>query len=190
MKLLSVLSSVGVGAALVYFLDPVSGNRRRALVREGAQRRFRDAQDYLDTASRDLMNRSKGVIGEMRSHLQAQKVSDDLLVRRVAAKLGHHVIHAKSIGITADNGCVTLQGPILRSQVDDLIEAIQRVPGVKEIRNELEIHETPDIPELQGGTTLSRKRWTPGKRLAVGSAGLVLAVSTRTLMRGRTARRA
>ena len=43
MKLLSVLTSVGIGAAMVYLFDPVSGNRRRAFVRERANRSVHDA---------------------------------------------------------------------------------------------------------------------------------------------------
>ncbi|WP_176736733.1 BON domain-containing protein [Oligoflexus tunisiensis] len=182
MKLLSVLTSAGIGAALVYLFDPDSGNRRRALIRERANRTVHDAQRFLDVASRDLQNRSRGVVEGMRSRLVGQTVDDDRLVRRVAARLGHHMSRAKAVGITAENGVVTLQGPVLSSEVDSVVRAISRVPGVKELRNELQVHESPDTPEMH---KTQRKRWTPGRRLAVGSAGLILAASTRSLMRGR-----
>jgi hypothetical protein len=180
MKLLSVLTSAGIGAAFVYLFDPVSGNRRRALMREKAQRTVHDAQHFFDVASRDLQNRSLGMIEEMRSRLSGQKVDDDKLVRRVAAKLGHHVMRARDIGITAENGVITLQGPVLSSEVDDVIHAVARIPGVVEVRNQLEVREVSgEMPQRM------RRRWTPARRLAVGSAGLILAASTRSLMRGR-----
>lgn len=180
MKLLSVLTSAGIGAALVYLFDPVSGNRRRALVRERASKSVHDAQRFLDIASRDLQNRSLGMMEEMRSRMAGQKVDDDKLVRRVAAKLGHHMMRAKDVGITAEDGVVTLQGPVLSSEIDAVLRAIGRIPGVREVRSQLEIHEPSD--EMQH---TQRKKWTPARRLAMGSAGLILAASTRSLMRGR-----
>jgi hypothetical protein len=180
MKLLSVLTSAGIGAALVYLFDPVSGNRRRALVREKANRSVHDAQRFLEVASRDLQNRSLGMVEELRSRMAGQSVDDDKLVRRVAAKLGHHVSRARELGITAENGIVTLQGPILSHEVDAAIRAIARIPGVREVHNQLEVHEAS--ADMQHP---SRKKWTPARRLAMGSAGLILAASTRSLMRGR-----
>ncbi len=180
MKLLSVLTSAGIAAAFVYFYDPVSGKRRRTLMRERANRTVHDAQHFLDVASRDLQNRSFGIMEELRSRLAGQKVDDDKLVRRVAARLGHHMMRAKDVGITAEDGVVTLEGPILSSEIDAVIRAIQRIPGVRELRNQLTIHEaSADM------TQTMRKKWTPARRLAVGSAGLILAASTRSLMRGR-----
>lgn len=188
-SLLSVLSSAGLGAALVYMFDPVSGNRRRAMVRERANKTIRDAQGFWNSATHDLSNRSKGILEEMRARLVEQKVDDDRLVRRVAAKLGHHMFRAKAVGITAEDGVVTLQGPILSSELDAVLRAIARIPGLKEVRNELEVHDTSDIPELQAAQQ-GRKKWTPARRLAVGSASLILVASTRSLMRGRGTQRA
>lgn len=180
MKLLSMLTSAGIGAALVYLFDPVSGNRRRTLMRERANRTVHDAQRFLDAASRDLQNRSLGMIEEMRSRLAGLEVDDDKLVRRVAAKLGHHMMRAKDVGITAEGGVVTLHGPVLSTEIDSVIRAVHRIPGVKELRNQLEIHEASE----DMAQTL-RKKWTPARRLAIGSAGLILAASTRSLLRGR-----
>jgi len=183
-SLLSVLSSAGLGATLAYFFDPVSGNRRRAVVRERANKTVRDTRNFWYSARHDLSNRSRGLVEEMRARLVEQQVDDDRLVRRVAAKLGHHMLRAKAVGIIAEDGVVTLQGPVLSSELDAVLRTIRRIPGVKEVRNELEVHETSDIPELE--TSLQgRKKWTPAQRLAIGSAGLILAASTRSLIRGR-----
>jgi hypothetical protein len=180
MKLLSMLTTAGIGAALVYLYDPVSGNRRRAVVRERANKGIQDAQRFLEVSSRDLQNRSLGMLEEMRSRLAGQKVDDDKLVRRVASKLGHYMSRAKDVGITAEDGVVTLEGPILSTEVDAVMRMIARIPGVREVHNQMELHEaSADMPQ-----TL-RKKWTPARRLAVGSAGLILAASTRSLMRGR-----
>jgi hypothetical protein len=70
-----------------------------------------------------------------------------------------------------------------------VLRAIRRIPGVKEVHDGLEVHETSDIPELQASLQ-SRKKWTPAQRLAVGSAGLILVASTRSLIRGHGTQRA
>ena len=81
-------------------------------------------QRFLEIASRDLQNRSLGMMEEMRSRLAGQTVDDDKLVRRVAAKLGHHMQHAKEVGVTAENGIITLEGPILSTEVDAVMRVI------------------------------------------------------------------
>jgi uncharacterized membrane protein len=84
--------------------------------------------------------------------------------------------------VTVSEGRVTLSGPVLSEEVDDLIRQIGRVRGVQEVRNELEIHQSSEgVPALQGeaAPTDSRDRdenWTPTTRLLVGVAGGTLAV--------------
>ncbi|MEW5918940.1 MAG: hypothetical protein AB1762_21230, partial [Gemmatimonadota bacterium] len=59
-----VLGSVGVGAALMYFLDPVRGARRRSLVRDKLTHALRVAGEAAGTTSRDMQNRLRGAAAE------------------------------------------------------------------------------------------------------------------------------
>jgi osmotically-inducible protein OsmY len=53
--------------------------------------------------------------------------------------------------VEASGGTVTLSGPILRREVDGLIEIVTKVRGVKAIEDRLEVREAPgDLPGLQG----------------------------------------
>jgi hypothetical protein len=54
------------GAAAVYFLDPVRGKTRRALLRDKASSWADQAQDYADKTARDLSNRATGLMHETR----------------------------------------------------------------------------------------------------------------------------
>ena len=54
------------GAAAVYFLDPVRGRARRALVRDKVSSWANQAQDYADKTARDLSNRATGLMHETR----------------------------------------------------------------------------------------------------------------------------
>lgn len=65
------------------------------------------------------------------------------LAARVCAELDHRVEHGKGIQVFADNNRVTLRGVALRDELDDVIDAVQRVKGVRAIDNKLDLHERP-----------------------------------------------
>jgi len=56
-----VLAGMAVGALAMYMLDPVQGNRRRAMARDKAYSAKVHAGKWVDTTSRDIANRAKGV---------------------------------------------------------------------------------------------------------------------------------
>ena len=183
-KQLTFISGLGLGAGLMYWFDPDKGRRRRAQVRDQLAHTARVAGDTLDKASRDISNRIDGLIAEMGSMLKREAVSDDVLVARVRAKLGRVVSHPHAIEVRAERGRVTLRGPVLAGEVDELLKAVSAVPGVREVENQLEVHERPDdVPALQGELFRSgeqslrmRTNWPPATRLLVGAAGGALAL--------------
>src|SRR2546423_9072679 len=63
------LGAVGVGAALMFFLDPDRGNRRRALLRDKAMRLAKNSGASFRKATRDLGNRATGILAETRSRV-------------------------------------------------------------------------------------------------------------------------
>jgi hypothetical protein len=65
--------------------------------------------------------------------------------------MGRHVRNAHPIAIAAEEGVVTVDGPILADEVDGLLAAIRSVPGVMTVENELEVHETIDEADLAPG---------------------------------------
>ena len=62
--MIAFLAGVGTGAALMYFLDPDRGGRRRALVRDKAVGLTNDARQAINAASADLSNRAYGAYAE------------------------------------------------------------------------------------------------------------------------------
>jgi hypothetical protein len=65
-QLCNVLTAVGVGAAAMYFLDPVAGNRRRALLRDKIIHWQHKASDVADAKLRHVRNRAYGTLAEVR----------------------------------------------------------------------------------------------------------------------------
>jgi len=63
----AILAGVGVGAALMYLFDPEGGGRRRALMRDKATKLNRQTREAIEGKAKDLSNRAKGVVHELKS---------------------------------------------------------------------------------------------------------------------------
>ncbi|MFW5940154.1 MAG: SRPBCC family protein [Chloroflexota bacterium] len=172
---ITLLGGLGAGAALMYLLDPQQGRRRRALARDQMVRVASRSGKAVEPTLDDLGNRTRGMMHEMRKRVLDKEVDDEVLVRRVRAELGRYVSHPGSIGVTAQEHKVILHGPILEHEVERLLKAVRRVPGVKEVDNQMSLHKTPgNVPGLQGGDVppaLRENEWSPTARLLTGTAG-------------------
>jgi BON domain len=175
-----VLVGAGIGAAVIFMMDPAGGGRRRALVRDKIVRASRLTRDGLDATARDMGNRARGIAAATRSRLSNGEVDDDTLIERVRAKLGRVSSHPRAIDVLSDDGIITLRGPILASEVPNVIAAIRAVRGVEDVVNHLQAHESAlGIPSLQGegriggsNFDIMHRNWAPGRRALVG-AGVV-----------------
>ena len=175
------MSGLIAGGIALYFLDPDKcGHRRRILARDKAIRAEHLVSRFTDKTVRDLGNRTRGVIAEAWAKVREREVPDDVLVRRVSARIGHVVSHPRALRVDAHDGVVKLHGPILEDEVERLLATVQSVRGVRAVENNLEPHKTADIPSLQGGSRRSaqpellQERWAPATRTLVGLGGLGL----------------
>jgi hypothetical protein len=176
-----VLVGAGIGAAVIFMLDPAGGGRRRALVRDKFVRAGRLTRDGLDATARDMGNRARGMAAATRGRLWNGEVDDDTLIERVRAKLGRVASHPRAIDVLADDGIITLRGPILAGEVANVMAAIQSVRGVEDVVNHLQSHESAlGIPSLQGegriggpNIDILQRNWAPATRALVGAAGVV-----------------
>jgi hypothetical protein len=62
---LTLLKGLGLGAGMMYFFDPISGNRRRALVRDQLNHACALGNQQAGVVYRDASNRIQGVTAEM-----------------------------------------------------------------------------------------------------------------------------
>jgi BON domain len=169
-SLTTVLKATVLGAVAMYIFDPVLGRRRRALARDKIIRLRTAVGEAAGTTLRDLKNRSWGTLAEGRAAFLGHNVDDAVLRERVRSKLGFFVRHPSSIEVQANEGKVTLAGPVLSDEVQQLIDGVRSVRGVRDVENLLEVHSTDDgIPGLQGdvpkpqGQVLDvfQHRWSP-----------------------------
>ncbi len=114
-----LLMTAAAGAAAAYFLDPVHGARRRALVREGAAAlRGAETTPSLTAAERSL---------------------DAQLAERVRAGLNSVVSHPRSVGVMARDGVIELIGSVLSEEREPLLTSVRSVAGVRKVVDQLQL---------------------------------------------------
>lgn len=158
-----LLSGAALGASAMYLLDPRTGARRRALIRDQMTRATHKTGDALDALGRDAANRARGIAAETRSRLQSDPKGARKLQDRVRSVLGRVVSHPRAIDVyVSADGCVCLTGPVLMDEADSAISTVQSVKGVKELDDRLERYANSEsVPALQG------ERTRPGRRSAL-----------------------
>lgn len=178
--LTKTMGAATVGGLLVYFLDPDTGKRRRALVRDRATNLVKEADRAIGKASRDLSNRARGTVAEARSLLPLRGVSDEVLVEQVRARIGRVVSFPHFVEVSARDAAVTLRGAALESEIENLVSTVKSIRHVSSVRNDLRAYKRPqDVPGIQQVATKRRGAapgWTPAARLAMGVGGGALAL--------------
>jgi BON domain len=115
---IGLVGALGVGAGAIYLWRP-----------ERVQRRSRPMPAV--------------VVGRPRELVASPLVPDEVLAERVRWRLGRYVARPRAIVVMACQGHVTLSGPIPDREVDDLVAAIGRIPGVRSVENRLTILPEP-----------------------------------------------
>ena len=146
---IALFVGAGLGATLMFMLDPGRGARRRALVRDKAAKTLRRSGRAIQERSEDIGHRLSGKVAEIRSK-SSPPPTNHQLEERVRAELGHNVEHARSIEVISDDGYVTLRGNVLRDELEDVLSTVRDVPGVRKVHSEMQIRNDPgDIPSLE-----------------------------------------
>ena len=182
-KMVIAITGAGLGAGIMFLLDPARGRQRRAQLGEAAVHASHRAQAIAGMTTRDVRHRLTGVAARTRDRLVVEPApSDEVLVERVRARLGRLVSHPGAIDVAANGGAITLTGPVFDAEVDQLIRGVAAVAGATTVENMLESHDTAThVSALQGRGPWKVQRpaarwlrWTPTARLAAGVAGVAL----------------
>lgn len=149
----SFLFGALAGAGAMYLLDPDRGNRRRALLRDQlvhARHELEDAGEGAAGRAQDVTNRARGAAAEARGALRSDGVDDAVLEARVRSAIGRAVTSPGSILVDVYQGRVTLRGPVLADEADELLSKVESVDGVGVVENRLNVQERAgSTPGLQ-----------------------------------------
>jgi len=184
----AVLGAFALGGAATYFLDVDHGRRRRGRIRDLAVHLGREAQDAVGKGSRDLSHRVAGSFAEL-AHTFSKAdahLDGEVLAARVHSAIGRACSHPHAIDVSIGDGRVTLRGPILASEADEVCRLAAHVRGVRAVDGSgLERHTTAErVSALQGpsrmhrrGAARARREWRPASRLLGGAAGASMLLS-------------
>ena len=176
------LSAAALAATAMYWFDPSSGRRRRARFGDRLQHLVRKVGRGLDASARDIAHRIQGLTAEARAAFDRAPAEDHVVAERVRSVLGRVVSHPGAIEVVVHSGRVGLKGAVLAKEVPALMRAVRSVRGAEGVEDQLTIYESARfISALQGGRErqpprfeLLQESWSPGTRLLMGGAGLVL----------------
>ncbi len=148
---LALFAGIAYGAGMMYLLDPDTGRRRRALVRDKIMRARHEAQWWAGQQARNVMNNVRGRIAEVRARAREIEVPDERLERRVRAAIGHVTSHPGALEVIARDGHVTVRGPVFAGERERIEDRLSKTRGVRDCSLELrEQAEAGSTPGLQG----------------------------------------
>lgn len=128
-----VLTAFAAGLAAMYYLDPVAGRRRRALMRDRGVAMGHDAEDYARAKSKRAIDRAHGVVARTRAGLSNAPVDDTQLHERIRSKLGRLVAHPGEVHVDVNGGHVVLRGCASTAEIEELMSTVSAMHGVADV---------------------------------------------------------
>ncbi len=145
MKRLSAIWA-GVGAALMFFLDPQQGNRRRKMAVDRTAGFFRRGARKGERAGRAVGAEVYGVTQKVKHLREEEKELDDVtLARKVETEIFRDADAPKGqVDVNVVDGVVYLRGEVEKPDlIQELEKATKKVSGVKGVENLLHTPGTP-----------------------------------------------
>lgn len=142
-RIVKNLGGLGLGAALMYILDPQRGKARRTKIREQLVGGVNKATELYQLASDGMKKRTQDIIDKGRLQLEASSASDGILTARVRSELGRICQNPSAIQVIAEQGRITLLGAANLEEIDEITKRIESVQGVALVRNQLQSNLPP-----------------------------------------------
>jgi osmotically-inducible protein OsmY len=139
----AMLGGLGLGAGLMYILDPSSGRKRRQAVTDKAGTLRRTSAAAIGRVSRDIGKEAWGLLAEAQGAFEGP-IDDDVLAERVRARLERSVTQPHGVRVSVETGVVTLGGTVPAAEFDRLVSAVLRVRGVRDVNDQLDVRPTAD----------------------------------------------
>jgi hypothetical protein len=176
------LTMIGIGAGVMYYLDPDVGKRRRSKARDQLTHGWRITRRATDVTLRDIENRIYGYVCELRALIRGRDTSDEIVADRVRSKMGHYISHPASVVVHVRDGTVTLSGLALAAEIEGFLRALRSVDGVCAVHNLIDVRPSAEyVSSLQGGVRRTGERiewmqanWSPATRFVAGTFGGLL----------------
>lgn len=133
--LASAALAFAAGALVMYLMDPNTGRRRRAIVRDRGLSMRNDAERYVRGKSKRAADRLRGVAARTRASITSEPIDDDLLHERIRARLGRLVGHPHNVEVHVRDGRVQLKGHVAEEEFHDLLHTVGSMRGVQNLES-------------------------------------------------------
>lgn len=133
----ALVGGLGLGAGLMYLLDPDRGARRRHLAKDKAIHLTKKTGRQAAATCRDLAHRTRGAVHEARKRLVSKSVPGPKLENRVRSELGHHLSDPSAVNVSVRRGRVVLSGSVPEDELEGALAAVTATQGVREVHNRL-----------------------------------------------------
>jgi osmotically-inducible protein OsmY len=145
MKIRSVLMGAGLGAALLYFLDPRQGRGRRARLRDQVGTGLRDVRRRVEGTARQLRDGVQGTVTQLEVAPAAEPEDDLTVLSRVeSVLLGAPGFPRESVDAEVVGGALTLRGEVRSDEEErQVVEAASRIRGVVVVESLLHLPGQP-----------------------------------------------
>ena len=144
MRKLGIIAALAVAAA--WLLDPVSGRRRRAHLRDRTAGLLRRAVRRSERFGRHVASDTHG-LAQRAAHArpEARPLDDATLKNKVESELFRAADSPKGrVSVNAQHGVVQLRGEVDSPDlIDDLVQKARSIQGVREVENLLHVPGTP-----------------------------------------------
>jgi osmotically-inducible protein OsmY len=140
----AMLGGLGLGAGLMYILDPSSGRKRRQTAADKAGT-LRTSASAIGRVSRDIGKEAWGLLAEAQGAFDDGPMeADGVLADHVRERLRRAVTRPDAVEIAVRNGVVTLTGTVPAKEFDRLVSTVLRVRGVRDIDDRLDVRPIAD----------------------------------------------
>ena len=143
MRKLGIIAAVAAAGAWLY--DPVSGRRRRSQLRDRTAGFFRRSVRRGGRFGRHVASDTQG-LAHRTTHREQPKVLDDTTLKnKVETEIFRAADSPKGrVSVNAQHGIVQLCGEVDSTElIDDLVEKVRSIQGVREVENLLHLAGTP-----------------------------------------------
>lgn len=162
---MSALSRSVIGICLaagaMYLFDPVSGHRRRLLLRHELSRAANRLDHRTRHTRRDLSHRAHDIAERIKS---SERFTDRKVHAGIRNALKRATLHPKAVDVAVHAGHAILRGDVHSHEIDDLLDAVRSVPGVRVVTDHLTSRE-----RAEGDHFAASNNWPLG--IVVGAAG-------------------
>jgi hypothetical protein len=151
------IGSTVAGATTAYLLDPISGARRRAMLRDRAGALMRDGRERLAEVSRQAADALGGNLRGLLPALgEAASPNDATLAAKVETILFRdRTLPRGRINVNVEQGIAVLRGEAdTLAQAAEIARRVGRIGGIGRVENLLHLPGTPPLEEPPRGDPL------------------------------------